>query len=243
MTYTEQVAAVLESFGAIEGHALELTVRSINGFGQEPYRVRLPARELPRPVLQALADGWHVRLAPVPRPVRQASAGDFLPVVFVTWRLERRFNPREREYQPSERAISLVKVAMELVPPATFLIESGAELWAGWRLGQPLRLARAARVLGQFAERLGADVAPLRDLAGLSLPLAGPALNSGQRPPWTAVHVIEPQRVYTLAEVLQDGDPPSVTPAAAAATTGGTDREPGSVRRARRPRAGAASAE
>jgi hypothetical protein len=154
--FTEQLLDLVRDFA---GQTLDN--RSLHGFKRQQARLPEPVTVLPPFVLSWLEDQDHIRIVAAPPPLRVAVA---------YWKLGDQFDLEtgwQHRVPEADQARVRAALAGFAVPP-TWLVLSGPEVMAGWRLAEPLPAADAPTVLERLAARLGATW-PLPE----SLPLAG----------------------------------------------------------------------
>jgi hypothetical protein len=242
MTYGDRLARVLQCFANSRGQVL-LEGRSLSGIDSGA-QVLLRTQGLihaPLPLLKPLADGLSFRVHVATR--NGQSIAD-VPVLVAKWRLPTAFYGSRRiaraadagaapvcRYFITEFGRGLLKAALELAPPPSFLVAGGAEVAAGWRLVTPLGVGAAAPALAELATRLGAELPP-SDLRTFSVPLCGLVRNWNNNPsePIT-IDVAEPARMYALADFTRSDNPADPPKESTAHARRDRDPEPSARRR------------
>jgi hypothetical protein len=201
-SYADTLAAVLRCFEGCKGSVI-VVGRTLSGLGQQDAHLSPPFDALPMPVLNLLADGFSLRLSPA---TRSGQALDELPFLSILWRPKTVFSKATAwRHAVDPEAAAQIAAALATMPAPSLLIDAGPEVWAGWRLTEPVDLRQqldAARVTqAALAQRLDADVQTAEDVTA-TLPFAGPVRNWGAHPPFIEVVIAAPERTYRIEQLL-----------------------------------------
>ncbi|MDI6773338.1 MAG: hypothetical protein QME77_12240 [bacterium] len=202
--YTDALAAALRLFDGGRG-TVALSGRSLHGIGEQDAHIA-PPFDVPLAVLQLLVDGYSLRLGLATRS-RQVLAE--FPCAWTLWRPATRFDKITGYRHAVEPAApEAIAAALATMPVPSVLVDAGPEVWAGWRLLEPLDLrrsadqARAAQVA--LATRLGGDIAAAEGLGGLA-PFAGRVRYwNNTIPDFITIAEVELTRRYTLDELTKE---------------------------------------
>ena len=227
--YTDRIAAALACFNAPRDGTLTLAARTYEGIGASSAILHPPfaVDGLPLALLNLLNDGFTLRVDLV---TRSGPTALWLPMLIARWTLKSSFISSRRLHVVSVSGLAGVRAMIATMPAPTLQVHAGPEVWAGWRLTQPLPAKAAGPALRRLAEQLAAD--PIENLAD-TLPLAGAVRNWSNVPrEYITIVDVDPSREYELADL----HPADATGAAAVppGVTHERDRSP-EAGRGRRP--------
>jgi hypothetical protein len=204
---TESIKRLLRVFDDCKNAHAMLSARSISGISSTSLRCPLPARDVPLAALHLLISEHSLRIAPAPKA---GEAYRYLPLLWCLWRPASEFSHGTGwRHTVTEDARAAIATALAGMPPPSIHVEAGPEVWAGWRLIEPIDLRaqgdQAREFLRELAQRLGGDVERPQDFA-VDLPVAGVVRNwNGSTPDLIEIVTVEPTRRYPITELLKEG--------------------------------------